>query len=558
MHRRISLTLLFIALPLQAAVTDSSQRLDQQVTHQQEQEKARYQQLAPAGKEVRATSGAADGNTVIFPEEEACLPIQQVVLDNTGRLPRKLKLNALAIQGEGRCLGINGIKALVTALQNRLIDQGYITTRVLTPRQDLRSGTLTLTIVPGTVGKLALTPDSNSRVSLDSAFPVARGEILDLRAIEQGLENLQRIPGVSATIQLVPGAHDGETDVLIDRQMPSFWRVGGWLDDSGSKFSGRYQTGVALYLDNPAALNDQFYISLGRNLHAKNSHHAKNASIYYSVPYGYWSLDLYAGKNETLQSIPGTWSDFHYLGKTRTMSARLNRILSRGAKQKTTFNVQLLKRDSHYYLNETEILIQERDTTTVMLGLNHRHYFGDNVLDATLSWQRNVKWLGAESSVAERFGSNDALARAITLDVNAVMPFNLLNQSMSYQARFRQQYSPDRLSTQDKFSMGNRWTVRGFDGEYNLMADRGFYLRNDLNLNLPRWNSQVYLGMDYGQVSGGGSETWSGKRMAGSVIGLRGAKWGLGYDAFVGTPLSKPENFHTSSLNAGFTVQWQF
>ncbi len=558
MRRRLGFILLPLYFPMLSMAAESAPRQEQQITHQQEQEKARYEQLAPAGKDVRASDNTADSGIITFPAESVCLQIHQVAVNSSDSLPHWLTLRDLTVQAEGRCLGVEGVRALAVAMQNRLIGHGYITTRVVIPRQDLRQGKLTLTILPGTLGKFALTPESDDRVNLNATFPESPGDLLDLRGIEQGLENLQRIPGSTANIRLIPGEKPGETDVLVDRRMPAFWRIGSWLDDSGSKYTGRYQGGMALYLDNPTSLNDLFYVSLGRNLHARNSHNSTNGSLYYSVPYGYWSLDLYAGKSDYLQTIRGTWSDYEYRGKNRTLSARLNRILFRSAKQKTTFNVQLLKRDSHYYLNDTEFRLYERDTTALALGLSHRRYIGNNVLDATLSWQRSVKWFGAEAPLEEQFGSVDSAARVISLDLSANVPFAFLGQSMSYQGRFRQQYSSDRLTNQDKFSIGNRWTVRGFDGEYNLMADRGFFLRNDLNLNIPKWGNQLYTGIDYGQVSGGGSESWDGKRLIGGVIGLRGSRWGIGYDTFIGTPLDKPDDFKTSSVNAGFTLQWQF
>ncbi|STD18283.1 Hemolysin activator protein precursor [Enterobacter asburiae] len=66
----------------------------------------------------------------------------------------------------------------------------------------------------------------------------------------------------------------------------------------------------------------------------------------------------------------------------------------------------------------------------------------------------------------------------------------------SYEPHFKQQTTPDRLTQPDKFTIGNRWTVRGFDGESSLYADKGWYLRNDINLNLPVWGMQPYIGAD--------------------------------------------------------------
>lgn len=53
-------------------------------------------------------------------------------------------------------------------------------------------------------------------------MPVREGEILDLRDIEQGLENLQRIPTVQAQMEIVPGDNPGESDIVIERIQSKF------------------------------------------------------------------------------------------------------------------------------------------------------------------------------------------------------------------------------------------------------------------------------------------------------------------------------------------------
>ena len=54
------------------------------------------------------------------------------------------------------CIGSEGINVLLRRIQNRLIDFGYVTTRVVVEPQDLRSGMLVLTVIPGKVGRIQL------------------------------------------------------------------------------------------------------------------------------------------------------------------------------------------------------------------------------------------------------------------------------------------------------------------------------------------------------------------------------------------------------------------
>ena len=110
-----------------------------------------------------------------FPVNEAqCFPIHQLILtdfnENYESSP-KLKppslfswaLRAVYAQQDfalPACIGKEGINVLLRRIQNRLIEMGFVTTRVVVEPQDLRTGTLVLTIIPGKVGQIQLQDQS--------------------------------------------------------------------------------------------------------------------------------------------------------------------------------------------------------------------------------------------------------------------------------------------------------------------------------------------------------------------------------------------------------------
>ena len=55
----------------------------------------------------------------------------------------------------GKCLGTTGINLVIKRVQNAIIARGFVTTRVLAEPQQLDTGTLVLSIVPGVVITLA-------------------------------------------------------------------------------------------------------------------------------------------------------------------------------------------------------------------------------------------------------------------------------------------------------------------------------------------------------------------------------------------------------------------
>jgi hemolysin activation/secretion protein len=159
----------------------------------------------PPGKLLLTAESTSHGDALVLPKESVCYDILHVRIDNTQSLPNWLTFRDFIRQAENNCIGVKGIKAIYTAVQNRLISHGFITTRVLIPEQNLLKGTLTLRILPGRVSDVIIQDQSGLPVHRWNNVPQGAGDLLDLRGLEQGLENLQRIPGSQASIRLVPG-----------------------------------------------------------------------------------------------------------------------------------------------------------------------------------------------------------------------------------------------------------------------------------------------------------------------------------------------------------------
>ncbi|WP_082267268.1 ShlB/FhaC/HecB family hemolysin secretion/activation protein [Erwinia billingiae] len=531
---------------------------DEPLVLQQQRQKALEQQLTPPTPDVRLSPPASSFSRIQFPQENPCFPIDKVVLSGKDALPHWLPLRLITRQATGQCLGGQGINLLMSALQNRLIDHGYITTRVLAPAQDLTSGELKLVIVPGKVRKVVLTPGSDRYVSLYAAFPAHAGNLLDLRDIEQGLENLQRLPTVQASMEIVPGQQPGESDVQLSWQQTKMWRVGASLDDAGTRSTGRYQGGLTLSLDNPFSLSDLFYLSGSTSLEKHGGKGTRNLTGHYSVPFGYWTAGVTANSYDYHQTVAGLNQDYRYSGQSQNLDFQLSRVLHRNSSQKTTVTYDVLAKESKNFINDTEVEVQRRRTSAWRIGLQHRHHIGQSMLDAGASYQRGTRWFGAMPAPEEYFGDATALSKILQLNAQLDVPFSLASQRFHYNVQYQRQVSNTLLTPQDQFAIGGRWSVRGFDGERSLNADRGWFVRNDIGWFTPQPSQEIYLGVDYGEVGGNGTQYLVGNHLAGGAIGVRGAAFSIGYDLFASVPFSKPDGFKTDPLSLGFNLNTQF
>ncbi|EGA3807140.1 ShlB/FhaC/HecB family hemolysin secretion/activation protein, partial [Escherichia coli] len=452
---------------------------------QQQRQEALEQQLTPSAPDVRLSAPGSFAHKINFPVETPCFQIKQTELKGGDALPHWLPLQKIANGAVGHCLGAKGINLLMSTLQNRLVDHGYVTTRVLAPSQDLKSGILRLVIISGVVRHVRLTPDSDDYIQLYSSFPAHEGSLLDLRDIEQGLENMQRLPGVQADMEIVPGEQPGESDILITRKQDKYWRLGFSLDDSGTRNTGRYLGGITFSLDNPFSLSDLLYVSATHNFPHYGGKGSKNYTAHYSVPFGYWQFSVTASDYDYHQTVAGAVEDYQYSGESQNLGMQLSRVLHRNGTQKTVLTYDVQARRSRNYINDTEIQVQRRQTAAWRLGLQHRHYISQATLDAGVSWQRGTRWFGAQPAPEEIFGEATALSKILQMNASFNLPFTLAEQPFSYSFRYQRQLSNTPLTSQEQFAIGNRWTVRGFDGERTLNASNGWYIRNDLAWRTP-------------------------------------------------------------------------
>lgn len=464
-----------------------------------------------------------------------------------------------------RCLGTRGVNLVMRRIQNAIIARGFVAARVLAgPQTHLAEGTLDLTLFPGRIRHIQFAPGTDGRATKWNAVPVRSGDLLNLRDIEQALENFKRLPTAEADIQVVPAegadAEPGQSDLVVKWKQDFPFRVSLSADDSGTKATGKYQGSVTMSYDHWWTLNDLFYLSLNHDLGGGDpgARGTRGYTVHYSVPFGYWLLGFTASQNRYHQSVPGAGQTYLYNGESQNSEIKLSRLIYRDAVRKTTVSLKGWTRASKNFIDDTEVEVQRRRMAGVDVGISHRELIGTATLDASLNYRRGTGAWDSLPAPEEAFGEGTSRPKIITADAQLNAPFNLGGQHLRYTGTWRAQWNRTPLVPQDRFAIGNRYTVRGFDGENQLLAERGWLIRNDLGWALGQSGQELYVGIDYGQANGPTSGTLIGKHLSGAVIGLRGALKSVSYDVFVGKPISKPSGFQTSSSVAGFNVNWSF
>ena len=546
-----------------AFVYASSIDTQQQIILQKEQEQASRraeQELQHRVSQSMTKTQQQDSRLEAFvlPEEENSFKIKQFTLAalkygyKFGWIEEYLK------QFNGQKIGVKGINELLNRINQEIINRGYVTTRVYVGQQDLSQGKFVVTLVPGLVGDIKFR-NENTWGTWHNAVCMRRGSLLNIRDIEQTVDNFNNVPSQNADIKLEPGIKEGESNLVIDIKRTKSWTLMTSIDNSGTKTTGKAQMSATLQLLQPFSANDVFYASWNEDATQSGERKGTRAnSFYYSVPFGKERFTFSHSKNDYHQTVEYAVNPFVSSGKFTNDSISWMHLLQRDQQSKTDFELGFVHKTRHSYIDGTEIEVQRQKTTAMQVGVNHRQYFGASVLDASLKWQKGLPWCADAGPTDEM--PNEATTQynmyLFSANYTAPVPFGE-KYNAQYNLSVRGQKADQRIYGSEFFSIGGWYSVRGFDGEQTLSAEDGIVVRNELRFPIDDLPHQIYLALDYGKVSGPSTEYLLGTELVGSAIGVRGRMGIFSYDAFVGYPLKKPEGFTTASRTYGFMLTAQ-
>ena len=557
----LSLGVYGLSMPLMVQAADPVIPMTQQEQLQQDRDTQRERNLRLDAERVGTVVSEPALIDVPSDKNGTFFYIKQIQLDG---VPKELSfLSKIARKHEQKHVTVSDITNIRNAFQRKLLDKGYVTSQVYIPEQNLNAGTLQFMVMPGRVEDIRYSA-SSAHGPWRTAFSVRPGDILNIRDVEQGLEQMKRVSSQSVTMKLLPGTAVGTSiiELSIKQDKPVHGSIS--FDNSGLESTGVYQGSFTTSFDQVFRANDTFTMSLSGDLSGSGSiKGTRAASLNYVIPHGKDTFSLSFSKSRYHQTIQSNPYDFTYSGKSTTMKAKWNHVWSRTQREKRAFDISISTRHNHRFINDMEIPVQALRTTSMEFGVSNRKYIGNATLYSRLGFQWGIGALGAqpEHKASVAMGGPTSRYHMWLVDVDYRKPFIMGHRPASFTSSFHGQWvqGGKRVYSVDTINIGNRYSIYGFDGEYTLMGDSGWYVRNEVSSVIPRLNTEVYLGLDVGAVYGKSTESLVGKTIAGTALGVRGNySSGLLFDAFVSTPLYKPQGYHTKKFYSGFTVGYRF
>lgn len=542
-----------LAMPLLASAVDGGQELlDRQQDADALRRDRHIDEVFLPGSGSGTDAGIVDAGT-----ETPCFVVDTLLLEGADALLSPARQRAIADEYDGRCIGMGGIRELQARLTQILVEQGHVTSRVLLPEQDVSAGTLRLQLVAGRIESYdapSLQPRTRAAV-----FPGKPGAILYLPALEQGIENLNRLPGMGATVDILPGSAAGTSRVRVQQVEGRPWQLQANLDANGIEDEAETLGRVALTLGNAAGLAERVTISANSGLDDHRLDASRGAAIDIDLPYGYWQFAVSHDTQEYRDVVEGVLTTFRSAGESRNTRLQAGRVLHRQGNRRLALTLLAGEAVSENRIDDTTLEVSSYTLRTLGLRMER------SAVKAGAQW---TTWLTLEQGDAAGPATHplggapiaDTRAARAQLYLRRTRPWTN-GQTASIQS-VTAQYSGSKLFPLQQMSLLTSSAVRGFV-DTRASGSNALAVRAEINHGWQRASERVpgslqsFAGVDIGWI-GNDNSVASATRAASVSAGVLwygdGWQWRLvASDALGGLSTTGP-----TSPVLGTTLVWTY
>ena len=476
-------------------------RLQQSI---QERQRLEQEQLLQSSKPPTRIEVARP--VVNVADKGPCLNIANIDVNGVQLLSEKAVKN-ITNAYINTCVNTRAIEILMSQVTAAYLNKGYVAARVYLPEQDLKSGMLKLQVEEGVISDLKLSDRTKNTISLKTALEDVKGKPLNLRDLEQAIDQINRLQSNNVKMDILPGVNAGESIVVFDNE--SSKRVNGYFsyDNKGQDTTGKKQAALGISLDNPFGLNDLISLSYNRSLPFKTKQtDSYTGSAIYIVPLGYNTFNFSASRSEYDSTIKTEFNDLLSHGETISYSGQLDTLLHRGLNNQVRMNVGMTAKDTQAFLEGVKLGVSSRKLSVLDVGMSYSDLMLSGLLNLNINYSRGLKIFNAlEDAPNLPQDAPKAQFDKVSYGVSYLKGFNWLGQNFSFSSGFSGQQAFDPLYGSEQFSIGSLYSVPGFN-QNSLSGDHGYAFKNKFTLN-KSYNANgtpVYgrhtLGLDYGKV----------------------------------------------------------
>lgn len=428
------------------------------------------------------------------PEEEECFTFNEIKIVGNTVLSHK-DISNITHKYLHKCISIAiAQEALLESIIKLYQSKGYILAVPYIPQQNLAHGVLKIVIKEGVLSGIEYNSNIVPKRAVNFAFVGMVGNPVNLRYLEQSLENLNKFGAYKVTMDLKPGKNAGESILVLNAKKGQ--RVNGSVTFSNDYNSQEYKTFPNLYDNkiivnlgfNGVLTNDSLNLMAQTTLHQNTDLQEGSFGFNYSVPLGYWDFTLNDNVDLTRVISKQTYDTYNIDTISNTGSLEIKRTISRGG----SYILRGVLRPNYY---QTDTYINNLKTED-----SYKLYF----LDIGVEYQFFNPYVSVVSTAFYTRGqplfnqSKQGRSKQNQIDLIPQNEFDIgkvtINTSvpivnrLTYNNNLAMQYSSDILYTINDFVAVSQQGVRGYQGVY-ANYNSGFTDQNELLYDLFMFNN---------------------------------------------------------------------
>ena len=503
---------------------------------------------------------------VSFPAQAqgVCLPIDTITLRDAPALSSQ-EAGELTAPFAGRCLGLAEFDAVLEAVTLAYVDRGLILSRAYLPEQDLSDGELEIAVVEGELTAITMNGAGDPRWS-GRVFPGLVGHPVNIRDVEQGLDQIEAMPRWSAEMVFEPGRTPGESVMAVTAQssQPTQYRLA--THNRGSETAGEWVTTLGVNTTHLLGINDTWDLSVSKSLDphplalGDDGDTTRSAALSFDIPYGRWSLGYGLDYSDYDIAVPGAFSDIPTSGSTVGQELTADYVVFRDTSAKHTIGVALSRVATENFIAGVQIDASSRVITGLEMSYGVTDSFMGGDFEGRVYIDKGLQLLGAEDAKTQPAGAPDAQYLLYGLQMDYRRQVTSV-PGLTWDVTFQGQVSADRLYGGQAFSIGGTSTVRGSKGAL-ASGSSGIVLRNEAEMPLPissaEWlqSAAFYGALDYGRIFS--QPDVDAAEALGGVLGLKLGRDGLSLDISYQEVLTTSEGLTAPEGGLFVSVEWRF
>lgn len=166
-------------------------------------------------------------------------------------------------QRKKRGITLGQIEAIADRITKFYRERGFILAKAYIPKQEVRDGIVTLTLLLGILGNVEVNKNNMySTSTLKSVFDSSLTKPVTSEQIEENLYLINDFPGISVNGFFEPGHQVGDTKLNINVKKESRYKYNFRLDNHGTKATGLYRAYLDFQVNNPLGNADLINASI--------------------------------------------------------------------------------------------------------------------------------------------------------------------------------------------------------------------------------------------------------------------------------------------------------